>query len=303
MRIASLLASATEMVCALGLEDRLVAISHECDYPPEVLDRPRVSRARFDPTGLDGGAIDAAVRDAMAQWGSVYELDADRLRVAAPDLILTQDLCEVCAVPTSLADQAARALDGHPRILALDAHRVAGILDSIRAVGAAAGVPERADALIRGLRERIAAVTRAVAGAPRPRVLALEWLDPVFAPGHWVPEMVALAGGENLCGTVGTRSRVVTWDTLAGADPDVLLLMPCGYGLAEARREADGHGEALRAIAGRAVASGRAWVLDGSSYFNRSGPRVVDGIEILGRVFHPERLPDVDLAGRAETWQ
>ncbi len=302
MRIASLLASATEIVCALDLDDRLVAISHECDYPPRVLDRPRVSRPRFDPAGLDSATIDRAVRDAMAEHGSVYVLDSERLQQVAPQLLLTQGVCEVCAVPTSLAHQAARALDAEVRVLSLDAHTVDEILASIQAVGSAAGVPDRADRLVAQLRARLAAVSRAVADAPRPRVLAVEWLEPPFAPGHWGPEMITRAGGLNLVGTAGTRSQEVSWDVLAPLDPDVLLIMPCGYGLAEARAEADRHAERLRAVAPRAVHAGRAWVLDGSAYFNRSGPRIVDGVEILSRVLHPARCPDVPLQGRAAVW-
>ncbi len=303
MRIASLLASATETVCRLGLEDALVAISHECDYPPTVLDRPRVSRPRFDPSGLSSGAIDAAVRSAMRDNGSVYEIDAQALRRAAPDLILTQDVCEVCAVPTSLAHEAVRALGGEVRVLSLDAHSVRDILGSIQDVGEAAGVPKRAAQFVAQLQARIAEVSQAVAGLPRPRVLALEWLDPPFAPGHWGPEMVALAGGENLVGWPRARSRELQWEAVDGLDPDVLLVMPCGYGLDASRAEADRHADRLRALAPRAVAAGNAWVLDGSAYMNRSGPRVVDGIEMLGKILHADRFPALALAGRAEVWR
>ena len=302
MRIASLLASATETVCALGLEDALVAISHECDYPPHVLDRPRVSRPRFDPAGLASGEIDAAVRQALALHGSVYALDEDVLREAAPDLILTQAVCEVCAVPTSLAQRAAQALGGRATVLSLDAHTVDGILSTVEQVGRAAGVEARARDVAGRLRGRIAQVTRRVAGRARPKVLALEWLDPVFVPGHWGPEMITLAGGENLAGAAGKRSQQLAWSAVSGLDPDVLLVLPCGYDLAHARAEADGHEERLRALAPRAVRDGRAWVVDGSAYFNRSGPRVVDGIEILARILHPDAVPEVELAGRAERW-
>lgn len=302
MRIASLLASATEIAYGLGLGDHVVAISHECDYPPAALDKPRVSRPRFDPTGLDSSAVDAAVRDAMARHGSVYELNADRLRAVDPDLILTQDVCEVCAVPTSLAEQANAALGGRARVLSLDAHSVEDILESVRTVGRAAGVPERAAAYVQRLEAMIAAVQARVAGAPRPRVLAIEWLDPPFVPGHWTPEMIELAGGASLTGAVGRPSRQVSWDELSRLDPDVLLIMPCGYKLAQTRADAERHAERLAAVAPRALQAGRAFVLNGSDYFNRSGPRVVDGIEILGAVLHAERFGDADLAGKAERW-
>lgn len=302
MRIVSLLASATEIVCALGLEEHLVAISHECDYPAGVLDRPRASRARVEPTGLSSGEIDAAVRDAMQRFGSMYEVDEAVLRTAAPDLILAQEVCEVCAVPTSLARQAAAALATRPAIVSLDAHTVEDILTSVLRVGAAAGVPARAAEVVRGLRTRLDEVRRRVAGLPCPRVLAIEWLDPPFAPGHWVPEMIDMAGGQCLMGTAARPSRAVEWSELADLDPDVVLVVPCGYDLDRSRAEADAHAEELRAVAGRAIAAGRAWVADASSYFNRSGPRVVDGVEILGRLLHEERFPDVGLAGRAVPW-
>jgi iron complex transport system substrate-binding protein len=302
MRIASLLASATEMVAALGLEDQLVAISHECDYPPTVIRRPRVSRPRFDPDALSDAGIDAAVRDSMLHHGSPYALDEERLRAVAPDVILTQAVCEVCAVPTSLAAEAARTLGPEVRVLSLDAHSVEGVLEVVEQLGNALGASGRADALVATLRARLSAVGDAVAGAPRPSVLALEWLDPPFLPGHWVPEMIELAGGRNLAGEALRPSRGVPWEDLTGLDPDVLVVMPCGYGLERSRRSADEQGGRLRALAPRAIAAGRAWVVDGSSYFNRSGPRIADGVEILGALFHPERVKGVKLTGKAETW-
>ncbi|HEX9729300.1 MAG TPA: cobalamin-binding protein [Gemmatimonadales bacterium] len=302
MRVASLLASATEIVCALGLEDRLVAISHECDYPPAILDRPRVSRPRFRVDGLTSGQIDAAVRGAMATHGGVYELDEPALRAARPDLILTQQVCEVCAVPTSLARAAAAALDDGAVVLSLDAHTIEGILDSVLQIAGATGASERGAALVAGWRDRLRAVEAAVRGAEPPRTLAVEWLDPVFTPGHWVPEMISLAGGANLAGTPARRSAQVDWADLADLDPDVLLVMPCGYGLAQSRAEADAHADRLRALAPRAVAGGKAFVLDGSAYFNRSGPRIVDGVEILAALLHPDRVADVALEGRAARW-
>lgn len=302
MRIASLLASGTEIVCALGLEDQLVAISHECDYPPTVTDRPRVSRSRFDTTGLDSGAIDAAVRETMAAQGSVYELDVERLRALEPDLILAQAVCDVCAVPTSLAQAAADALGGRARVLSLDSHTVEDILGAVTTVGEAVEVTDRAARVVQELRERIERVRELVAGAPRPRVLALEWLAPPFLPGHWTPEMVELAGGRNVVAAAGVPSRQTSWGALDGLDPDVLLVMPCGFGVAEARADADRHAAALESVAPRAVAERRAWVLDGSAYFNRSGPRTVDGIEILAALLHPDRCPDYELTGRAARW-
>jgi len=302
MRIVSLLASATEIVCDLGLEDALVGISHECDWPPRVLDRPRVSRTRFDPSGLSSAEIDAAVRRAMAEHGSVYEVDGERLAGLEPDLVLTQAVCEVCAVPTPGVREvvAARGLDAE--VLSLDAHTLAEILDSVVRVGEAAGVPDRAEALRAELAGRLDDVRAAVAGAPPVRTLAIEWLAPPFAPGHWVPEMVRSAGGVNLAGEAGAPSRQVSWEALEGLDPDALVVMPCGYGLEASRREADEHAERLLALAPRAVEEGRAFVVDGSSYFNRSGPRAVTGVEILAGLLHPARVA-APPEGTAARWE
>jgi len=302
MRIASLLASATEMVCALGIGDRLVGISHECDYPADVLDKPRLSQPRFEPKGLLSAEIDAAVHRAMEQHGSVYVVDADRLMAAHPDLILTQAVCEVCAVPTAAAQEAVGSLADTPRILSLDAHNLAGVFRSVLEIGAATGARERARQYVEVLQQRIGAVRAGVAARPRPRVLALEWLDPPYSPGHWVPEMVELAGGAIVVGNAGAVSRAVSWTDLERTNPDVLVVMPCGFGLDAARADASRHRERLSAVAARAIAIGRAYVVDGSSYFNRSGPRVVDGIEILAALLHPDVFPYVSLTGRAERW-
>lgn len=296
-----MLASATEIVCELGLEDRLVAISHECDHPPGVLDRPRVSRPRFDPAGLEGGEIDAAVRRAMADYGSVYEVDADSLAELEPDLVLTQAVCEVCAVPAPGVLEILRQRRIDADVVSLDAHTLDEIFATIADVAVAAGVAGRAGALIARLRERLRAVEDGVTGAARPRVAALEWLDPPFSPGHWVPEMVALAGGTNLLGETGAPSRELEWEPLRALDPDVLLLMPCGFGVQASRREGDRQRARLETIGGRAIREGRAWVVDGSSYFNRSGPRVVTGVEILAGLFHPDRVPPPDRS-RAAPW-
>lgn len=285
--IASFLASGTEIVAALGLEDRLVGISHECDYPPRILDRPRLSHPRFDPAGLDSGQVDAAVRAAMRDHGSVYRVDGEMLEALRPDLILTQAVCEVCAVPTPGVRELVVERGLGARVLSLDAHTVDEILGTILQVGEAAGASRRARDLVASLRARLAEVERAVAGRPRPRVLGLEWLDPPFLPGHWVPEQITRAGGECLAGETGSHSVQVDWEALAGLDPDVLIVMPCGYGLAETVSEADRFAERLRALAPRAVAEGRAFAVDGSSYFNRSGPRFVDGVEIMAALLHP----------------
>lgn len=297
-----MLASGTEIVHALGLSDRIVGISHECDFPPDLMGRPRLSAPRFDPEGMDSGQVDRAVRSAMAEHGSVYRIDGDLLERLRPDLILTQAVCEVCAVPTPgvRAEVERRGLSA--RVLSLDAHSMEGILQTVEAVAEAAGAPERGARLRADLEARMERVRRALAGRSRPRVLALEWLDPPFSPGHWVPEMVSAAGGECLLGQPGARSREVDWRELAGLEPDVLVVMPCGYDVEAAQRDADAHADRLFDVAGEAVTAGRAWIVNGSAYFNRSGPRFVRGIEILGGLLHPGALPAPEPA-EARPWR
>lgn len=302
IRIASLLASGTEIAHALGLGPNVVAISHECDYPSELLDRPRVTRPRFDPQGLSSREVDEAVREAMASEGSVYAIDRDRLEWTKPDLVLTQAVCDVCAVPAADARRIVETLGTGAEVLSLDAHTLDEILDSILQVGEAAGVADAARDYVAELRARLERVRERVSDAARPRVLALEWLDPPFVPGHWVPEMVEIAGGINLAGRAGARSTQEDWDALTGLDPDALVVMPCGYGLGAARQDAHRYASRLRAVAPRAISEGRAYVVDASSYFNRSGPRVVDGVEILAALLHPERFGYVALRDRADRW-
>ncbi|MGH7531059.1 MAG: ABC transporter substrate-binding protein [Gemmatimonadales bacterium] len=288
-RIVSLLPSATEIVCALGLGDRLVGVSHGCDYPAAVTRLPRVSRSRRDLTGLSGGAIDAAIRGILAEHESVYEVDVAAVADLAPDLILTQGLCDVCAVPAAQVARAWEDLPSPPDVLTLDAHDVGAILGSIVAVGAATGTPAKAAACVATLEQRIAAVRRRVAGRRRPRVLALEWLDPPYVPGHWVPELIAAAGGELIAGRAGRPSYRVEWRDLAGADPDLLLLMPCGYDRERTIREAAGVREHLLRVAPRAIAARRAYAVEAGAYFSRPGPRFVDGLETLAALAHAGR--------------
>jgi iron complex transport system substrate-binding protein len=258
-----------------------VGISHSCDYPPEVIDKPRVSRPRTALDGLSSAEIDEAVRRSLRDHGSVYEIDMTAIASLAPDLVLTQGICDVCAVPEQQAVAALAELPSPPAVLTLDAHDLEAILTGIWDVGRAAGAEERAEACVAAIAERLASVRARVAGRPRPRVLAVEWLDPPYAPGHWVPEMVEIAGGELVAGVARRPSRRVTWDELRATDPDVLLLIPCGFGLEETRREAHRYQDELRKVAPRAFAAGRVHCLDASSYFSRSGPRVADGVEML----------------------
>ncbi len=275
-RIVSLLPSATEIVCALGLEDRLVGISHSCDYPPSIVDRPRLSRPRANLNGLSSGEIDAAVRGALRDHGSVYEIDVAGITALAPDLVLTQGICDVCAVPEKQVLSALQ-LESRAEVLTLDAHDLAAIYQSIRDVGCATGATARAEELVSGMQRRVGAVRDRVAGRSRPRVLALEWLDPPYVPGHWVPEMIAAAGGDLVAGTARQRSYAMEWDALRALAPDVVLIMPCGFDLAAARAEAQRYAATLHSIAATVHC------LDASAYFSRSGPRVADGVELLAQ--------------------
>jgi iron complex transport system substrate-binding protein len=302
LRIVSLLGSATEIVYALGLERHLVGISHECDYPPGALALPRVSRPRFQPAGLTSGEIDAAVRRAMETHGTVYEVDVDTLRRLRPTHILTQGLCEVCAVPTGSVEEAVASLDGPVEIVPLDAHTVEEILHTIGTVADAAGARPAGEDLVTRLRDRIRGVCERVRGRPLASVLLLEWLDPPFSPGHWVPQMVELAGGRNLVGAAGIHSRQTSWDDLRDLDPDVLLVEPCGFDLEQAAADAHRHRNRLCNVAARAIEADRAWVLH-SAWFSRSGPRIVEGIETLARLLHPSSFDTPASRGIARIWE
>jgi iron complex transport system substrate-binding protein len=287
VRIASLLPSATEIVAALGLGERLVGRTHECDFPPEVAGVPALTRSALECDPLDSAAIDAAVGGAVAGDG-VYRLDEAALAAARPDLVITQDLCEVCAVDTPSVARALGRMPGAPRLITLEPETLADVLATIVAVGRAAGVEERAREVVAGLELRLERVRAAVAGLERPRVVAMEWLDPPWAAGHWVPDQVAAAGGREMVGEAGGRSARTSAAAIRDAEPDWLLLIPCGWNADQAvaaldrERFAAEYGETPAARSGRVVA------LDGSAYFSRPGPRLVDGVEILASLLHPE---------------
>ncbi len=287
MRIVSLLPSATEIVCALGLTDSLVGISHDCDYPPEINGKAVLSEA-IVTTDLPSGVIDATIRGHLHKGKSVYHLDDRQLTSLQPDLILTQELCAVCAPSYTLVKQAARLLEAQTRLVSLEPENLAGILDNILLVGELAGRAAKAEALVDQLRGRIERVRDAVTGHPRPRVACIEWLDPLFVAGHWVPEMVALAGGVDVLGRGGEPSFVVPWQTIIATDPDVIVIMPCGFTVPRTRQE-------IHLLTGRrgwsdmrAVHAGQVYLTDASAYFNRPGPRIVTGVEILARILHPQ---------------
>jgi iron complex transport system substrate-binding protein len=290
MRIVSLLPAATDIVAELGLAGQLVGRTHECDWPPEaVRSVPVVTGADFAPEQLSSREISDAVGGAAHSGSSLYTLDSDALARLRPDVVLTQDLCDVCAVSYRRVSEAVRVLDGDTRVLSLEPHTLDDVLDCLVTVGELLGVRERAEQRRRELRDRLERVSRLTSGRARPRVVAIEWLDPLWPAGHWVPEQIGFAGGEALLAAPGEHTKPMTWDAVREARPDVLLVMPCGLPPERTLRER----ELLTALPGwadlPAVRSGRVWVLDGPAYFNRPGPRVVRGAEVLAHVLHEVR--------------
>jgi iron complex transport system substrate-binding protein len=288
LRIVSLLASATEIVCALGLADRLVGRSHECDYPPSVKQLPACTGPKFDPDGRSY-EIDQRVKAIVQEALGIYWVDAARLEALQPTHIITQTQCDVCAVNLATVEAAVcQVASSRPAIVALEPNALADIWRDIRRVGAALGVPVQADRLVAGLQHRIDAIaTRSRALAARPSVACLEWLDPLMAAGNWMPELVELAGGRNLFGAAGRHSPWLTWEALAAADPDLILITPCGFDIARTLADLP----LLTERAGwhdlRAVRAGRVYVADGNQFFNRPGPRIVESLEILAELCHP----------------
>ncbi|HEY6570461.1 MAG TPA: ABC transporter substrate-binding protein [Candidatus Limnocylindrales bacterium] len=304
MRIVSLIPSATEIVFALGLGDELVGVSEDCDFPPDVRHIPVVSRRTHDLSTATSGEIHATIEASMHDHSPLYVLDDAALAAAAPDLIITQELCRVCAVGYREVNEVARRLDGDVTVISLEPTSIEGILNSIQTVGAMTEAEDAAVDVVEGLRERLQAVEEIVVGrrdhgfAP-PRVAAIEWLDPPFAVGHWVPEQVRLAGGWELLGAEGGRSVETTWAALGEVDPEILVLMPCGFGLAETMAEWRRTVKPPVWPELRAVRDGRVFAVDGSGLFSRPGPRVVDGIEVLAELIDPAAF---DGMSPPETW-
>jgi iron complex transport system substrate-binding protein len=282
MRIASLVPSATEALFALGLGDSVVAVTHECDHPTDAMRLPRLTSSVIED-GLPPAEIDARVREVTARGESLYGLDEARLAQVEPDLIVTQALCAVCAVSFDDVRAVAARLPSSPAVISLDPETLDQVLDDLVRLAEATGDARRGERLRDRLAARLDRVGEAVAGAPRPRVAALEWLDPPYAGGHWVPEMVALAGGEDVLGEPGRKSRVVGWDEIAAAQPEVIVVMPCGLYADEAAAQARAHGDRLRAVGAELVVA-----VDAASSFSRPGPRLVDGVELLAHLLHPE---------------
>ncbi|HLY64685.1 MAG TPA: cobalamin-binding protein [Chloroflexota bacterium] len=295
MRVVSLLPSATEIVCALGLADQLVGVTHECDYPPEVLAKQRVTSTALPASARSSADIDAGIGRLLDEAQSIYHLDGNLLEQLQPDLVLTQELCDVCAVAYAEVNRAAAAVSSQPRVVSLEPNNIWQVFDTIRQVGALTGCEDRAEAYVAELRRRLDYVQSLIPkAARRPRVYCMEWLDPPMRAGHWVPEMVELAGGEESFGSRDQPSTKTSWAEIEDYAPEVIVLMPCGFDCTRTLEEAP-------LVRERCVQAGakQVWAVNGSAYFSRPGPRLVDGVEILAHILgHFDGELPVDSAGR-----
>ncbi len=285
MRIASLVPSATEMLFAVGLGESVVGVTHECDYPPEAARLPHLTRTVL-PAGLDAGRIDTSVKATVAEGRALYELDEALLAELAPDLIVTQAVCAVCAVSFDDVRAVAERLPTKPEVVSLDPSTLGEVLADVARLAEATGVPGAGERLVAEAGERLEAVEVAVEGARRPRVAALEWMDPLYVGGHWVPQMIELAGGEDLLGLPGEKSRTAEWGELEAISPEVVVSMPCGYYAEQAAAETIRWRKHLAQLGAREVA------VDAAAYFSRPGPRLVDGVELLAHLLHPGLVPE-----------
>ena len=286
MRIVSLVPSATETLFALGLGPDVIAVTHECDFPPAARELPKITRDVL-PAGLSAREIDAAVKERTLAGESIYELDDELLRDLRPDLIVTQALCTVCAVSYDDVRAVAEEIDTHPHVVSLDPRTVGEILGDFRTLAQVTDRRDAAVSMVRDASARIDRVRLAVRGLRRPRVAALEWLDPPFAAGHWVPQLIEYAGGEDVLGFAGEKSEERSWQEVEATQPDIVIVMPCGYDAEIAHREAEMHRDELAALgAGEVVA------VDAAAYFSRPGPRIIDGLELLAHIIHPEKFPE-----------
>jgi iron complex transport system substrate-binding protein len=290
MRIVSLLPSATEILHAVGAGGDVVGVTFECDYPETAREQARIVSTSALPPGLDPHEIDAAVSAALARGDDLYHLDADALADLDADLVVTQDLCAVCAVDVSVVDDALTHLGCRADVLTVDPHTLDDVLESIVTIGERTGTRDRATALVADLHRRLDAVRAAVAGRARPRMLILEWTDPPFAPGHWLPEMVDLAGGECVLGTAAEKSMRVTWEDVRAGAPDVIVCAPCGFDL-------DGSARLAGAVLGE-LPPAPVWAVDANASYARPGPRLVDGVEALAGILHPDVVASSPLARR-----
>jgi iron complex transport system substrate-binding protein len=272
------------MLFALGLGDQVVAVTHECDYPPEAASKPHLTRSLVHE-GLSAGEIDAAVRRLTGEGRHLYELDEPTLAELDVDLIVTQAVCAVCAVSYDDVVAVAARLPSRPRVISLDPSNLDEVIADVDRLGHATGVPARARDLRAELERRLVAVREAVAGAARPSVIALEWLDPPFIGGHWVPEMIEIAGGRDVLGMPAEKSRTADWDEIAASGAEVVVGMPCGWDAAQARSEIESHGDRIAEIGAREI-----WAVNAAASFSRPGPRLVEGTELLAHLLHPDRV-------------
>jgi iron complex transport system substrate-binding protein len=287
VRIVSLVPSATEILFALGLGDQVIAVTHECDYPAAARELPKVTRDALPPD-LTAGQIDAAVRARTDHGESIYALDIEALHELRPDLIVTQALCAVCAVSFEDVRAVAEELASKPRVISLDPRTLGEVLGDVRTLAEATDRRDAGVALVQDAAARIDRVRLAVRDRRRPRVAALEWLDPIYVAGHWTPQLIEYAGGLDVLGMPGEHSERRSWDEVAAAEPDVVVVMPCGYDAQRAHAEALSYGEKLAELgAGQVVA------VDAAAYFSRPGPRLIDGLELLAHVLQPESIPEV----------
>ena len=299
MRICSLLPGATEIVFALGLGDQVVGVTHECDYPAEAKQKPVVVHSAIDSHRLSGHEIDRKVSELLEAGKGLYLIDEKALRASAPELIVTQGLCDVCALDYNEVVKAAAALAHAPVIVSLNPHSLADVMDDVVRIGAATNSATAATAIVSGLRQRVEQIGL---GEPdyRPRVVCLEWFEPLYVAGHWIPEMVALAGGHDVLGRSGEPSFRIDWSSVLDAHPEIILLMPCGFDVRRTTKEASALRRLPRWEELPAVKRGRVYALNGSAYFSRPGPRLVNGLEILARIIHPEvvtwSIPSADAA-------
>ncbi len=290
LKIVSLLPSATEIVCALGLEENLVGITHECDFPLSIIDKPHLTASRISHETMSSAEIDHAVRSQLDGHGSIYDLNTNLLQELNPDLIITQELCDVCAVSYKIVEKAAKMYVADAKVVSLEPNTIEDIFQNIKTVGELCGVSEKAEEVVTDLQSRLEIVrTACVSGqVNRPKVFMLEWLEPPFAPGHWTPEQVGTAGGNCLLGKAGEKSVTTTYRAIIESKPEILVLIPCGYYIKDILKQLPNTAfpASFREIP--AFQNGEIWAMDASSYFSRPAPRIVDGVEILAKIFHPE---------------
>ncbi len=301
LKIASLLPSTTEIICALGLEKNLVGITHECDFPVSIIGKPSLTASRISHETMSSREIDHAVRSNLDGHGSIYNLDEKLLAELKPDLILTQELCEVCAVSYKTVEKAAKIFVADAKVVSLEPNTLADIFDNIKTVGELCGVSEKAEKVVADLRNRLDNIQERLresetnpqfairnSQSKRPRVFMLEWLEPPFAPGHWTPEQVEIAGGVSLLGTAGEKSQTTTYEAIYESKPEILVLIPCGFYIRDILRQIEKTEFPANWREMPAVKNNQIWAMDASAYFSRPAPRVVDGAEILAKIFHPQ---------------